>query len=71
MPCPVGRDQSKPCPRKTAEFGCQGCVDDWTERAAIIEYQGEQPRAAAERQATFLLREQLARAESPQMEIKL
>jgi hypothetical protein len=67
MSCPVGRPQWNPCPNKPCEY----CITDWSERAAIIEFDGKVPHAQAEQKATELLREQLARAESPQMEIKL
>jgi len=72
--CPVGRQQSEPCPRKRATgryHECQECLDDWRERAAILEYgQGtggspERPtcdgRVSAEAEATAQIRAELGR----------
>jgi hypothetical protein len=35
MKCPIGRNTSEPCPRKTAT-GCSDCRSDLEETAAVV-----------------------------------
>ena len=46
MKCPSGRNPANPCPLHvyTGEVNaCQSCIDDWRERAAILEYGALKP----------------------------
>ena len=80
--CPIGRRVIDPCPRKVATGmcnECQACIDDWHERADILEYgqgTGGTPerttcatRADAEAEATRQLRDAVERAERKQREM--
>jgi|WetSurMetagenome_2_1015567.scaffolds.fasta_scaffold526758_3 hypothetical protein len=66
MKCPVGRNPCNPCPLHvyTGEVNaCQACIDDWTERAAIVEYQGNVTRPEAEALATRWLGEKIKKGD--------